>query len=294
MNFLSIMNEILITEKSESYELIDSGNGEKLERFGDRILRRPDPQAIWSKSLNDDVWSKAQAVYERSGERGKWKTDLDPEWSFSFQGINFSLKLLPSKHVGVFPEQSQNWKWLEDKIKTRKLKLEGEKIQVLNLFGYTGGATIACARAGALVCHVDASKFVVDYANKNLKDSGLGEKEVRFIVDDVRKFVEREIKRGNKYDLIVLDPPVYGKGTNDKEWNLDVDLPKLLFRLKSVLSDNAIGILLNGYSSIYSHITYKQLLQEVFKDGVFSSGEIVIKDSSGKFLPSGIFARWEK
>lgn len=285
------MNNILITEKSEDYELIDCGAGEKLERFGDRILRRPDPQAIWNKSLDKDKWSSASAVYERVGQTGKWQTELPLEWSISFADFNFSLKLLPSKHTGLFPEQVENWKWMEEKIKNRDSK---EKVQVLNLFGYTGGATMACAKAGAEVCHVDASKFVVEYAGMNLKNSGLADKKVRFIVDDVRKFVEREIKRGSKYDLIVLDPPVYGKGTKDEEWNLDEDLPKLLSRLKLILGDNPIGVLLNGYSSVYSHIAYRQLLEDNFNTGSYSSGEIVIKDSFGKLLPAGIYARWEK
>lgn len=287
------MNNILITEKLDGYELIDSGDGYKLERFGDRVLSRPDPQAIWPKSLSEEEWSRADAVFTRTDKTGKWKKSdsLSEEWRVVIGGLDFSLKLLPSKHVGVFPEQIQNWNWLSDKIKS-----SSKNVSVLNLFAYTGGATVACARAGASVCHVDASSFVVDYAGNNLRNSELGDKPVRFIVDDVRKFVEREIKRGNKYDIIIMDPPVYGKGTKGEEWNIEKDLPKLLSRAKELFSENPIAFVLNGYASGYSHITYKQMLSLIQGSfgGTVSSGELVIKDSTGKLLPAGIFSRWEK
>ncbi len=291
------MENILITEKSEGYELLDSGDGQKLERFGDKVLARPDPQAIWKKKLSEEKWSEAYSVYIREGETGKWKgkgKTLE-EFQIKFEDFVFNLKLTPAKHVGLFPEQSQNWKWLENKI-AEKIK-EGKTISVLNLFAHTGGATLACARAGAEVCHVDASKFPVDHAHRNVDDSGLGDKKVRFIVDDVRKFVEREIKRGVKYDVIVMDPPVYGKGTNDKVWKIEEDLSPFLLRLKEVLSDEPQAILINGYASIYSPITYKNLLEAMTKDlnGKISYGELVIKESEGeRLLPAGIFARFEK
>ncbi|KND50718.1 MAG: 23S rRNA (cytosine1962-C5)-methyltransferase [Parcubacteria bacterium C7867-003] len=289
--------QILITDKSEDYELLDSGNGQKLERYGSVVLSRPDNQAIWPKTLKDTDWQKADAVFTHGESSGRWakKDGLLDEWQIVLEGLRFNLKLLPSKHLGLFPEQSQNWKWLEEKIK--KEIDSDRKVSVLNLFAHTGGATLACSRAGAEVVHLDASKFPVDYAKKNLEDSGLGDKKVRFIVDDVRKFVEREIKRGSKYDIIILDPPVYGKGTNDKVWKIEEDLLPLLSKLKSLLSDNPIAILLNGYASIYSSVSYSQILSSVTTDleGKVSFGELDIKEtSSGKLLPCGIFARWEK
>ena len=217
---------------------------------------------------------------------------IPDNWQISFDEINFNLELLPSKHLGVFPEQSCNWKWLGEKIKS-----ENRKVSVLNLFGYTGGSTLACAKVGAEVCHVDASKFAVDLAMKNRDLSGLSKSPIRFIVDDVRKFVEREIKRGNKYDIVIMDPPVYGKGLKKEVWKIEEDLMPLLSRVQKIISSDPVAIILNGYASGYSHITYKQMLESVTKDsggGVFS-GELSIKESSSDhLLPCGIFARWEK
>ena len=290
--------EILITEKSADYELLDSGAGEKLERYGRVILARPDPQAIWSKSLGENEWKKADAVFTHGeGSSGRWvsRTGLDTGgWKVSLGGLTFQLKLLPSKHLGLFPEQSAQWKWLTRIIRMRSNNTN--RIKVLNLFGYTGGATMACAKAGAEVCHVDASEFVVNAARRNLELSGLLDKKVRFIVDDTRKFVEREIKRGNKYDVILLDPPVYGKGTKKEVWKIEEDLLLLLSRIKNIISENPLAIVMNGYASSYSHITYAQMLATITSSlvGEVSSGELAIKDtSSGRLLPTGIFARWQ-
>ncbi len=293
------MFDILLTEKSSDYELLDSGGGEKLERYGKIVLRRPDLQAIWEKSLGEEEWRKTDATFTRIGTSGNWKksnTNKD-SWSISLEGLVFELQLLPSKHLGVFPEQSAQWRWLREKIKERKLKAESNKIQVLNLFGYTGGASLACAKAGAEVCHVDSSKFAVDLANTNMKSSGLGGTKIRFIVDDVRKFVEREIKRGVKYDVVLLDPPVYGKGVKKEVWKIEEDLLPLLGRIKQILSPNPLAIVLNGYSSGYSSVTYKQVLESITKDleGEVTCGELAIKESStNRLLNCGIFARWEK
>ena len=286
--------EILITEKSEGYELLDSGDGMKLERYGSLVFSRPDNQAIWSKTLSKEIWDNVDAVFTHGEHSGRWnkKNSIDDEFQIEYEGFKFNLKLLPSKHLGLFPEQSQNWKWLEDKIEQSE-----RKIKVLNLFAHTGGATLACSRAGAEVVHLDASEFPVTYAKKNLEDSGMGKNPVRFIVDDVRKFIEREIKRGNKYEVVIMDPPVYGKGTNDKVWKIEEDLLPLLHKVKNVLSDDKLAVVLNGYASVYSHITYKNILEEIFglENGKYSSGELAIKESSaGRLLSSGIFARWEK
>lgn len=291
------MESILVTEKSEGFELIDSGEGQKLERYGDVVLSRPDPQVLWTKSLSEERWKSADAVFSRSGVSGKWKANLNnggkiPEsWHTTLEGLTFSLKLLPSKHIGVFPEQSAQWKWLSEKINQA-----GQKISVLNLFGYTGGASLACAKAGAEVVHVDSSEFAVGLAKENAELSGLDDRPIRFIVDDVRKFVEREIKRGHTYDIILMDPPVYGKGTKREVWNIDKDLTPLLSRVKNILSKDPVAIVLNGYASGYSHVTYAELLKDMTREmgGQVSSGELAIRESSGKLLSAGIFARFEK
>ena len=277
----------LITEKSTDYELLDSGGEEKLERYGNVLMSRPDPQAIWKKALPESEWSKVQAKYSRDSVSGKWELNNLPEtWQIKLLDFTFNLKFLPSKHLGIFPEQMEQWKWLEEKIKNA-----GRPISVLNLFAYTGGATMACSRAGAEVVHLDASKFVVDAAHKNLDNSGLGDKKVRFIVDDTVKFVEREIKRGNKYDVILLDPPVYGKGGDGEVWKIEKNLLTLLERLKEILSEDPLAVVLNGYSSIYSDTTYAQMLS-VLVSGEISSGQYLIKDSQQRLLPAGIWARW--
>ncbi len=289
------MQNILITEKSKDYELLDSGQGEKLERYGSVVLSRPDPQALWPKSLPEAEWKKAGAVFTRVGTAGKWNQPKDSfqPWHISLEGLIFNLELLPSKHIGLFPEQSTQWKWLSEKISPRGTLGE---VKVLSLFGYTGGVSLACAKAGAKICHVDASKFAVDLANKNMKASGLSDKSIRFIVDDARKFVEREIKRGNKYDIVIMDPPIYGKGPKGESWKIEEDLMPLLSRIKNIISNQPIAIVLNGYASGYSSTTYAQILESVTADfkGKISHGELAIRESSSdRLLSCGIFARWE-
>ncbi len=219
---------------------------------------------------------------------------MNESWNITLNDLVFSLSLLPSKHLGVFPEQSSQWVWIEEKIKS-KVK-SGKKIKVLNLFGYTGGASLVCVKAGAEVVHVDSSKFAVDLANKNLKLSGLSDKPVRFIIYDVRKFVEREIKRGNKYDVVLMDPPVYGKGTKKEIWKIETDLAPFLLKVKKIISSDPLAFILNGYASVYSALTYKNLLEKITNDigGELSCGELVIEESSGRALPCGIYSRWSK
>ncbi len=294
---MEIFNKILLTEKSSGYELLDSGEGQKLERFGDITLSRPDPQVLWKKGLSQEEWDKADAVFSRKQNSSKWniKGKLDQSWKVNLNDITFNIKLLPSKHLGIFPEQVGQWRWLEEKIKSRSIK--NKKVSVLNLFAYTGGATISSAKAGAEVCHVDSSEFVVGLAKQNLKDSGLGEKPVRFIVDDARKFVERELKRGNKYDVVLMDPPVYGKGIKKEVWKIEEDLLPLLSKIKKILSDDPLAVVLNGYASNYSGTTYSEVLDGVLGGlgGTLESGELAIKESKqGRLLTAGIFARWSK
>jgi 23S rRNA (cytosine1962-C5)-methyltransferase len=288
--------EILVTKKSKDYELLDSGEGQKLERYGEYVLSRPDTQAIWQKKLGNNEWEKADAIFSHGAKSGKWnaKGKIKEKWLVNLNDVVFNLELLPSKHLGVFPEQSSQWSWIEDKIKSRINS--GEKVKVLNLFGYTGGASLVSAKAGAEVVHVDASKFAIDLAQKNLKSSNLADKPVRFIVDDVRKFIEREIKRGNKYDVVLMDPPVYGKGAKKEVWKIEEDLAPFLSKVRKIISPNPLAVVLNGYASVYSAQTYKNLIQNSFGDlgGNISFGEMSIEELSGRLLPCGIFARWSK
>lgn len=289
------MATILYTEPSDGYELLDSGDGYKLERYGEVIVSRPDPQVLWPK-MNSSVWTAAHAVFEHEGARGKWKAlnHMPASWAVQLRGLTFSLKLSPFKHVGLFPEQSAHWQWLEKKISDEVKK--GRSVRVLNLFGYTGGASLVCAKAGAEVVHVDASETATAWAKINRDLSGLSEMPIRFIVDDVRKFVEREIRRGNQYDVILLDPPIYGRGMRNEVWKIDKDLIPLLERLGKLLSNDPLLAVLNGYASGYSHIAYAQALEMmVGQKGHISSGELAIKEThTTRLLPCGIFACWEK
>lgn len=293
---IATMDTIYTLKNETGYELLDSGEGNKLERFGDVRISRPDPQALWKKELPESEWKNVVASFDQVSGKGKWRyNEPFPEpWEIVIEGITFILKPSVFKHVGVFPEQAVHWKWLKEKIEKEVEK--GQKIKVLNLFGYTGGSSLACSQAGAEVCHVDSSEFVVDLAMKNRDASGLKDKPIRFIVEDVRKFVEREIRRGNTYDVIIMDPPVYGKGVKKEVWNLETDFPPFLFNVKKLLSKNPLAILINGYASGYSHITYSQMLTDITKDlnGKVSSGDLAIESKSGRLLPSGIFARFEK
>ena len=284
-----------ITESSAEYELLDSGNGEKLERYGAVVLSRPDPQVLWQKQLPESEWKKANAVFEHSGTHGKWRVSEMPEsWNITLAGVTCMLKLSPFKHVGLFPEQSVHWMWLSEKIK--KEIATGRKISVLNLFGYTGGASIACALAGAEVTHVDSSESSVAWAKMNRDASGLAQDAIRFIVDDARKFVEREIRRGKKYDIVLMDPPTYGRGAKNELWKIETDLSPFLSRITQIFSENPVAILLNGYASGYSHVAYKQVLDGIVSSlgGEVSSGELGIRESNtSRILPCGIFAKWE-
>ena len=277
-----------------TYKLIDSGDGEKLEQFAEFILRRPDPQALYPKHLPITEWEKADATFEIREGKGKWnKTkDIPDTWLTIIDDMTFSTTLGSFKHVGVFPEQESNWKWLKETIS--KEVGEDKKVSVLNLFAYTGGATIACLSAGAEVVHVDASQGIVDVAVKNAELSQVKEKPVRWIVDDVKKFVAREIKRGNKYHGIIMDPPAYGHGPKKEVWNIEEHLVPLIQDAKELLHPEALFFLVNGYSAGYSPIAYGNNLESLTKKGgQVESGELVIPESEGiRALPAGMFARW--
>lgn len=286
---------IIITEKQKEYELLDSGNGMKLERYGNIILARPDPEAMWNKSSDSKIWDKADFIFKRNGLKTKWisKDNSLKEWEINFNEFKFLIKPTSFKHIGLFPEQDSNWEWMKNVINTNKNK----KIKVLNLFAYTGGATIACASVGAEVCHVDASKVAVSWASENAKISGLSNAPIKWIIDDVMKFLKREIKRGNKYDAIIMDPPAFGHGPKDELWKIEDDFLDLINLCKNLLSDNPLFILINGYTAGYSSIVYENNLKDMMIgfSGSFESGELAIKESSsGKLLPCGIFARWSR
>lgn len=289
----------------KDYQLIDSGNNEKLERFGPYLLRRPDPQALYPKRLSDGEWNKADAVFETHTGKGKWKknSDIPETWVTTFDSLLFSTTLGTFKHVGIFPEQEENWNWLKETIKkgletTSVETKNGEKrtVRVLNLFAYTGGATLACLSAGAEVVHVDASQGIVDVAVKNAELSGLRNKPVRFIVDDVKKFVARELKRGNTYQGIIMDPPSYGHGPKKEVWNIENHLMPLIDDAKKLLSSDALFFLVNGYSAGYSAQAYgNNLISLEKKGGAVETGELMIQEKDeGRKLPAGLFARWRK
>ena len=289
---------ILKTLPQKDYELIDSGDGEKLERYGKYVLRRPDPQALCEKKLTEDIWDKADAVFSRDADRADWKfkNDIPKNWEISFGGLN--MKITPSifKHTGLFPEQLSNWQWTENLIDS-EVKKTSREISVLNLFGYTGGATLACAKAGAKVTHVDASKTSIGIARENAKLSGLEEAPVRWMLDDAVDFVKKEIKRGKKYDGIIMDPPAFGRGPDGEVWKIEDHLLPFLKLCKELLSDNPLFFLVNGYASGYSSVTYLNNIEDLQKKygGEVENGELFIEESaSARLLSAGIFSRWKK
>lgn len=279
----------------EDYELIDCSDGERLERWGNIILIRPDPQIIWSTPKKNPLWRKAHARYHRSSSGGgKWEVyKKHPDvWKINFNDLCFQIKPMGFKHTGVFPEQAVNWLFLDEKIRSSKRQLN-----VLNLFAYTGGATLACANAGAKVCHVDASKGMVQWAKENSAVSGLSDKPVRWIIDDCIKFVQREIRRGNKYDGIIMDPPSYGRGPGGEVWKLEEQLFSLVELCTGVLSDNPEFFLLNSYTTGLSPAVMQYLLGVLIEKkfgGSLSSDEIGLKATdTGLVLPCGSTAIWQ-
>lgn len=288
------MLKILTTKPSKDYELIDSGDGEKLERFGQYVLRRPDPQALWKKNLDEKIWKQAEASFSRESDNAKWKikNGMEKEWNIELGGLNFVIKPTAFKHTGLFPEQESNWTWIKERIQKAD-----RPIKVLNLFGYTGGATLATLAVGAEVTHVDGSKSAINWAKQNAEISNLSDKKVRWIEDDARKFVQREIKRGNKYDAIIMDPPAFGHGANNEVWKIEEDFINFLDSCFKILSDQPLFVLINGYSAGYSAIAYQNCLSVLTKNfgGEVESGELTIAESkTERLLPAGIFSRWFK
>ena len=279
----------------KDYEILDMADGRKLERWGSYVLDRPDPQIIWKDKTHVKLWQKADAKYFRNNKGGgHWEniTNVPEAWQIKYKDLTFNVKQMGFKHTGVFPEQAVNWDYMIDKIKN-----SNRKIKVLNLFAYTGGATLACAYAGADVVHVDSSKGMVSWAKENIASSNLTDRYVRFIVDDVIKFVKREIRRGNKYDAIIMDPPSYGRGTNGEVWNIEDNLYDLIKLCEEVLSDNPLFFLINSYTTGMSSTVLENILSltinKKFK-GQISSGEVGLPMKDGTLiLPCGIYGLWE-
>lgn len=281
---------ILGSEAEKDYALLDSGDGEKLERYGSIVISRPDPQALWRKNLPNSEWNKAVAFYGGEG-KGSWrKKGVIPDvWPISFGGLDFNIRLSAFKHTGIFPEHKPNWEWTSGAIRSAN-----RKVSVLNLFGYTGGATLAALEAGAEVTHLDGSKVAINWAKENAKISGLEDRPVRWMLDDAMSFVKKEIKRGRKYDGIIMDPPAYGHGPEGEVWQIEKDLPQLIELCGQLLSGDPLFILMNGYASGYSAIAYGNMLSSIVKEegARVEIGEITIKEQDGgRALPAGIFAR---
>ncbi len=278
----------------KDYELIDCSCGEKLERWGNVLLLRPDPQIIWNSFSLSERYSSIDAIYHRSNKGGGyWENlkDVPHSWHVHYKDLTFCIKQMGFKHTGLFPEQAVNWDFMMDKIRRSK-----RSISVLNLFAYTGGATVACLKAGASVVHVDSSRGMVDWAKENVKASGLEEKPVRYIVDDVKKFVMREKRRGHKYDAIVMDPPSYGRGSNGEVWNIEKDLDELLCLCMDILVDDPLFFLINSYTTGFSSQVLSNLLTVYFGDkkGAITHGEIGLPITNGALvLPCGIYGRYE-
>ena len=272
-----------------NYELIDSGDGRRLERFGDYILDRPDPEILWQKTLPQNEWQKANAIF-----KDHWINKNVPEkWQMEHDGTKFWAKLAPFKHTGVFPEQASQWEYINNQIS----KSTNKQINVLNLFAYTGIASLFAAKAGAKVTHVDASKPAITWANENRELNGMLDAPIRWIVDDALKFTEREAKRGVKYDAIIMDPPVYGHAPNGEPWDFSKDFPKLLSNCQKLLSSNPLFVLVNAYAVSSSSITLANTLQGYFGKlgGKIENGELTLKESSaGRLLSTGIWAKWSK
>lgn len=285
-----------IASNWKDYEILDMANGEKLERWKDVILVRPDPQIIWKDKTFKDKWNKVNAKYIRSNTGGgKWEYNkqIPKSWQIKYKNLCFNIKPMGFKHTGLFPEQAVNWDWMMNKIKNAK-----REIKVLNLFAYTGGATVACLSAGGSVCHVDSSKGMVSWAKENVISSGLQDRKVRYIVDDVVKFVNREIRRGNKYDAIIMDPPSYGRCANGEVWQFEENIYDLVNLCTKVLSDNPLFFLINSYTTGISSTVLENILRininKKYK-GTFSNGEIGLPMTDSKLiLPCGIYGKWEK
>lgn len=282
-----------IAKNFDDYSVIDCGNGEKLERWGEYFLVRPEPQAIWTSPRTNPRWKKYDALYSRSSSGGgSWNNrNLPASWQISYKNLTFNLKPMNFKHTGIFPEQASNWDFITEKIKNAH-----RPINVLNLFAYTGAATIAAAAAGASVCHVDAARGMVAWARENAASSGLSDAPIRWIVDDCAKFVEREIRRGRKYDAIIMDPPSYGRGPTGEIWKLENNLFDFVKLCSGVLSDEPLFVLISSYTTGLAPSVLKYISEMIFTSkygGKSESEELGLRvEETGLYLPAGSTMRW--
>ena len=283
-----------IADNWKDYELLDASNGERLERWGQHILVRPDPQIIWKTPRVAPAWKRPEGRYSRSHTGGgSWdRGELPASWDIRYGSLTFHVKPMNFKHTGLFPEQAANWDWMQKKIREAN-----RPIRALNLFAYTGGASVACLAAGASVCHVDAAKGMVAWAKDNAAASGLSGAGVRWIVDDCAKFVEREIRRGHKYDAIIMDPPSYGRGPGGEVWKLEVNLWDFVSLCSGVLSDDALFVLINSYTTGLAPSVLSYITDSIFtarRGGSSRAEELGLPvTQSGLVLPCGASCRWE-
>lgn len=290
---------ILKADQWKDYTCLDAGDGEKLEVWSGVVLRRPDPGALWPMDQNNQEWNKADAVYHRSNKGGghwEYKKKLPESWTINYRDLTFKVSPTGFKHTGLFPEQAVNWDWMSDLIQTH----QDEEIRILNLFAYTGGATMACSKAGAAeVVHVDASKGMVQWAKENRDLSGLQDNYIRFIVEDCLKFVQREKRRGHTYHGILMDPPSYGRGPNGEMWKLEKELAGLVEACVDILDDDALFFLINSYTTGVSHIVLENMLKTMVlpkhPNGTVDTGDVTIPvKNNDLLLPCGIYGRWQR
>ena len=293
---------VLLADRWEDYQLLDCGDGLKQERWGDCVLVRPDPQVLWprgnSAAGKSTSWENWDGFYHRSetgGGHWEFRRPLPEAWTIRYAPLDLTFRIRPTgfKHTGLFPEQAVNWDWAADQIRTARAA--GRDVNVLNLFGYTGAASVAAARAGASVCHVDAAKGMVEWCRDNAALSALAEAPVRYLVDDCRKFVQRERRRGRRYEAIIMDPPTYGRGGSGEMWKLEDDLWGLLADCRHLLSDRPVFFLINSYTARLSPVVVANLLAALLPDagGTITAGEIGLPIASGRaVLPCGIYGRW--
>ena len=282
----------------KDYACIDAGNGEKLERWKDVILRRPDPQAIWPIADDRKAWNNADAFYHRSKSGGgswEYRRKIPEYWTVSYRDLTFKVSPTGFKHTGLFPEQAVNWDWMRERIQSSGR----DDIRILNLFAYTGGATMACAAAGAAeTVHVDASKGMVAWARENMELCGLSDRKIRFIVDDVLKFVQREKRRGRTYHGIIMDPPSYGRGPGGEMWKFEKEITGLIAACLDILDEEALFCLINSYTTGFSHIVLQDILKVMVlpeHPGILETGEVAIPvENRDLLLPCGIFGRWQR
>lgn len=277
---------MFFADKLKDYEILDTGDGMKLERWGGITLARPDPQTIWPKQ-RPELWRKADALYHRSSKGGgawQFNTKLPERWTVGYGPLKFYVRPTGFKHTGLFPEQSANWQFCMDNLRP------GDK--VLNLFAYTGGATLACAQAGASVVHVDSAKSMVGWARENAALSKLADRPIRWIVDDCLKFVKREQRRGNHYDGIIMDPPSYGRGADGQIWKVEENLFELVEEAAKLLTDNPRFFIISSYTTGLSGVVTANMLRIVAPGGSVDSGDLVIPTQTGVLLPCGTTARW--